>query len=58
MDGRTTLVVLWGGGLVVFPARTVTALFAGMAMLLDEHENSNKENPRNREPGCIYTIEY
>jgi hypothetical protein len=26
--------------------------------LLDEHENSNKENPRNREPGCIYTIEY
>jgi hypothetical protein len=27
-------------------------------LLLDEHENSNKENPRNREPGCIYTIEY
>jgi hypothetical protein len=27
-------------------------------VLLDEHENSNKENPRNREPGCIYTIEY
>jgi hypothetical protein len=26
--------------------------------LLDEYENSNKENPRNREPGCIYTIEY
>jgi hypothetical protein len=26
--------------------------------LLDEHENSNKENRRNREPGCIYTIEY
>jgi hypothetical protein len=26
--------------------------------VLDEHENSNKENPRNREPGCIYTIEY
>jgi hypothetical protein len=25
---------------------------------LDEHENSNKENLRNREPGCIYTIEY
>jgi hypothetical protein len=28
------------------------------SQLLDEHENSNKENPRNREPGCIYTIEY
>jgi hypothetical protein len=27
-------------------------------ILLDEHENSNKENPRNRELGCIYTIEY
>jgi hypothetical protein len=27
-------------------------------LLFDEHENSNKENPRNREPGCIYTIEY
>jgi hypothetical protein len=26
--------------------------------VLDEHENSNKENPRNREPGCICTIEY
>jgi hypothetical protein len=33
--------------------------------VLDEHENSKKENPwnrepkrRNREPGCIYTIEY
>jgi hypothetical protein len=26
--------------------------------LLDEHENSNKENRRNREPRCIYTIEY
>jgi hypothetical protein len=26
--------------------------------VLDEHDNSNKENPRNREPGCIYTIEY
>jgi hypothetical protein len=26
--------------------------------LLDERENSNKENPRHREPGCIYTIEY
>jgi hypothetical protein len=26
--------------------------------VLDEHENSNKGNPRNREPGCIYTIEY
>jgi hypothetical protein len=26
--------------------------------LLDEHENSNKENPRNRELGYIYTIEY
>jgi hypothetical protein len=26
--------------------------------LLDEHENSNRENPRNREPRCIYTIEY
>jgi hypothetical protein len=26
--------------------------------LLDEHENSNKENLRNREPGCIYMIEY
>jgi hypothetical protein len=26
--------------------------------LLDEHENSNKENPRNRELGCIYTIEH
>jgi hypothetical protein len=26
--------------------------------LLDEHEYSNKENPRNGEPGCIYTIEY
>jgi hypothetical protein len=25
---------------------------------LDEHENLNKEKPRNREPGCIYTIEY
>jgi hypothetical protein len=30
----------------------------GIPALLDEHENSNKENPRNREPGCIYTIEY
>jgi hypothetical protein len=29
-----------------------------VSYLLDEHENSNKENPRNREPGCIYTIEY
>jgi hypothetical protein len=29
-----------------------------MNTVLDEHENSNKENPRNREPGCIYTIEY
>jgi hypothetical protein len=27
-------------------------------MVLDKHENSNKENPRNREPGCIYMIEY
>jgi hypothetical protein len=27
-------------------------------LMLDEHENSNKENPRSREPGCIYTIEY
>jgi hypothetical protein len=27
-------------------------------LMLDEYENSNKENPRNREPGCIYTIEY
>jgi hypothetical protein len=26
--------------------------------VLDGHDNSNKENPRNREPGCIYTIEY
>jgi hypothetical protein len=26
--------------------------------VLDKHDNSNKENPRNREPGCIYTIEY
>jgi hypothetical protein len=26
--------------------------------LLDEHENSDKANPRNREPGCINTIEY
>jgi hypothetical protein len=26
--------------------------------VLDEHENSNKENPRNGEPGCIYTIKY
>jgi hypothetical protein len=26
--------------------------------LLDEHENSNKGNLRNREPGCIYAIEY
>jgi hypothetical protein len=24
--------------------------------VLDKHENSNKENPRNREPGCIHTI--
>jgi hypothetical protein len=30
----------------------------GLQAVLDEHENSNKENPRNREPGCIYTIEY
>jgi hypothetical protein len=29
-----------------------------LGMVLDENENSNKENPRNREPGCIYTIEY
>jgi hypothetical protein len=26
--------------------------------VLDEHDNLNKENPRNKEPGCIYTIEY
>jgi hypothetical protein len=26
--------------------------------VLDKHENTNKENSRNREPGCIYTIEY
>jgi hypothetical protein len=26
--------------------------------MLDEHENSSKENPRNREPGCMNTIEY
>jgi hypothetical protein len=27
--------------------------------VLDEHEHSaNKENQRNGEPGCIYTIEY
>jgi hypothetical protein len=25
--------------------------------LLDEHENSNKENPRNREPRCIHIRE-
>jgi hypothetical protein len=25
---------------------------------IEDHENSNKENLRNREPGCIYTIEY
>jgi hypothetical protein len=31
---------------------------SGSRRLLDEHENSNKESPRNREPGCIYTIEY
>ena len=29
-----------------------------MAPVLDEHENLNKENPRNGEPGCIYMIEY
>jgi hypothetical protein len=27
------------------------------SVLLDEHENSSKENS-NQEPGCIYTIEY
>jgi hypothetical protein len=27
-------------------------------MLLDKHDNSSKADPRNREPGCIYTIEY
>ncbi len=28
-------------------------------VLLDEHENSNKAaSPRNRESGCIHTIEY
>jgi hypothetical protein len=26
--------------------------------VLDEHENWNKANLRNREPGCVYTIEY
>jgi hypothetical protein len=29
-----------------------------MLLLLDEHENSDKANPRNREPGRIYTIQY
>jgi hypothetical protein len=37
---------------------TKTSYSIEMCGLLDEHENSNKENPRNREPGCIYTIEY
>jgi hypothetical protein len=30
---------------------------ANLPPLLDEHENSSKENP-NREPGCIYMIGY
>jgi hypothetical protein len=30
----------------------------GGLLALDEHENWDKANPRNREPGCIYTIEY
>jgi hypothetical protein len=33
-------------------------MIATSVQLLDKHENLNKENPRNREPGCIYTIEY
>jgi hypothetical protein len=38
--------------------RSRRSLRRGRGKVLDEHENSNKENPRNREPGCIYTIEY
>jgi hypothetical protein len=40
------------------PITAITTTFEVHPSLLDEHENSNKENPRNREPGCIYTIEY
>jgi hypothetical protein len=32
--------------------------FLKLSQVLDKHENRSKENPRNREPGCIYTIEY
>jgi hypothetical protein len=44
--------------LVMKISETYDTFKAGEQGVLDEHENSNKENPRNREPGCIYTIEY
>jgi hypothetical protein len=49
-------------------AKVVLSLLHGKALALytthiahivfDKHENSNKENPKNRDLGCIYTIEY
>jgi hypothetical protein len=42
----------------IVAATTRTATSSNDPQLLDEHENSNKGNLMNREPGCIYTIEY
>jgi hypothetical protein len=41
---------------LIVGVRPLYGLFEGGRNLLDEHENSNKENPRNREPGCIYRL--
>jgi hypothetical protein len=39
-------------------ARPIQSHLGPWQTLLDKHENSDKANPRNREPRCIYTIEY
>jgi hypothetical protein len=44
--------------MLVLHGKGAGSLKALKITLLDEHENSNKENPRNGEPGCTYTIEY
>jgi hypothetical protein len=40
-----------------FPDQSLPVWESAGFTLLDEHENSSKENS-NREPGCIYMIEY
>jgi hypothetical protein len=42
----------------MYSCRKYTHPQTGQDQVLDAHENSNKENPTNREPGCIYTVEY